>query len=104
MPSQEWERVAYISTNPASTGEAPAEPMRFHGHIESYKDDRIIEHGRSGLDGDWWESADEAIAWGTARAPIVLITIGNTVYSAGSVHAEDDEDQPLPLWPPAFER
>jgi len=67
--------------------------------VESYKDD-FYESGRPGPDGESWATVDEAIAWGRTRAPIVLVRIGNTHYSAGDVHAEDDEDEPLPLWPP----
>lgn len=46
--------------------------------------------------------AEAAIRWGRERANKVLIRLGNggdTYFSAGSVHAED-EGGPLPLWPP----
>jgi hypothetical protein len=75
------------------------ELRQWTGHVESYEDD-YVERGRPGPDGDSWETVDDAIAWGRARAPIVLVRIGQVHYSAGEVHAEDDEDRPLPLWPP----
>jgi hypothetical protein len=96
---QEWDRVVYISSMDDSPWERPSvAPLgRWVGHVEPYDDDHY-EEGRP--DGEWWDSVDDAIAWGRERAPIVLVRIGNTHYSAGALHAEDDEDNPLPLWPP----
>ena len=45
-------------------------------------------------------SAEEAIAWGRARAATVLIRIGATHYSAGEAQARDAGGDPLPSWPP----
>lgn len=96
---QEWDRVVYISSRDDRPFEPPAvaDLSRWVGHVESYKDD-YYEEARP--EGGWWGSVDDAIAWGRSRAPIVLVRIANTSYSAGDVHAEDDEDEPLPLWPP----
>ena len=47
------------------------------------------------------ESADAAIAWGWARAEIVLIRLGHrgdTYFSAGSSQPQDDS---MSAWPPA---
>ena len=99
--AQEWDRVAYISAVDELAGErrSVSEFHRWRGHVESYRDVAYYEEGNTGSDGDWWSSADEAIAWARERADIVFVRIGNTHYSAGALHAEDDEDQPLPLWP-----
>jgi hypothetical protein len=99
---QEWDRVAYISRldDEPWDDRDRARTAQWTGHIESNQDD-YWEEGPPGPDREWWPSADEAIAWARARAPIVLVRIGNTHYSAGEVHAEDDHDQPLPLWPPS---
>ena len=96
---QEWDRVVYISSRDDHPFERPviADLSRWVGHVESYKHDHYEE---AQPDGGWWDSVDDAIAWGRSRAPIVLVRIANTHYSAGSVHAEDDEDEQLPLWPP----
>jgi hypothetical protein len=96
---QEWDRVVYISSMDDRPLERPPidEMGRWIGHVESYRDD-YYEEARP--DGGWWDSVEEAIAWGRARTPIVLVRIGNTHYSAGEVRAEDDEDEALPLWPP----
>ena len=48
-------------------------------------------------------NADEAIAWGRARAATVLIRLGHrsdTYFSAGEAHPRR-ADPPLPAWPPA---
>lgn len=49
------------------------------------------------------DGAEAAIAWGRERSETVYIRLGHrgdTYFSAGAVHAEDDEGR-LPLWPPA---
>jgi hypothetical protein len=49
------------------------------------------------------ESAEAAIAWGRGRSETVLIRLGgrdDTYFTAGVVPAEDD-DGPVPAWPPA---
>src|SRR4051794_14796621 len=101
--SQEWDHVAYISSldEHADPPRSIAELGRWCGHIESYEDPGYYEEGKSGRDGDWWSSVDDAIAWARARTKVVVVRVGNTHYSAGAIHAEDDEDSPLPLWPPA---
>jgi hypothetical protein len=50
--------------------------------------------------GPGWEDPDEAIKWGRDRATVVIVRIGNTHYSAGDELALDEDDQPLPEWPP----
>jgi len=95
----EWDRVVYISSRDDRPFEPPAvaDLSRWVGHVESYSDD-YYEEARP--EGGWWGSVDDAIAWGRSRAPIVLVRIANTHYSAGDVHAADDEGEPLLLWPP----
>lgn len=49
------------------------------------------------------DGAGAAIAWGRERSSVVLIRLGNrgdTYFSAGEEHVEDDEDDPMPQWPP----
>jgi hypothetical protein len=58
----------------------------------------LLEHAE--IDG-----ADPAIAWGRQRASVVWIRLGHrgdTYFSAGEHHADDDTDnEPVPHWPPA---
>ena len=99
--AQEWDRVVYISSRDDSPFESRALSDLRHwiGHAESHREDGDY-YEEAQPEGGWWDSVDDAIAWGRSRAPIVLVRIANTHYSAGSVRAEDDEDQPLPQWPP----
>jgi hypothetical protein len=100
--AQEWDRVAYVS----SLDDDPLrlqrldELRRWCSHIESYEDPSYYEEGRPGPDGEWWSSVDEAIEWARARTDVVLVRVGDIHYSAGALRAEDDADDPLPLWPP----
>jgi hypothetical protein len=48
--------------------------------------------------------ADAAIAWGRERADVVLIRLGHredTYFSAGATYPESEDDEPMPIWPPA---
>jgi hypothetical protein len=59
-------------------------------------DDGVIEDVE--IDG-----AEAAVAWGRERSDFVPIRLGHrgdTYFSAGEKHLEDD-DGPLPRWPPA---
>lgn len=72
----------------------PDDPMlltgRFSGHLE--RDDRMEEEFED-------LTADDAIAWGHARAAVVLVRAGDTSYfSAGEVNPEPQE---FGVWPPA---
>src|SRR5690349_276196 len=98
--SQEWDRVVYISSPDDSpfARRSADELGRWVAHAESYRDDEYHEEAQA--DGEWWDRLEDVIAWGRSRAPIVLVRIANTHYSAGAVHAEDEDDDPLPLWPP----
>ena len=40
--------------------------------------------------GPGWDDTEEAISWGTERAPWVFIRIGAQTYSAGDEHPEDE--------------
>lgn len=96
--SQEWERVAYIAPVDfvPSDGSMVSPASRFEAHVESYKDDHWE-------DGGTFEGAEAAIEWGRARAPIVMIRLGgrgDTYFSAGDLHAEDEDGSTFPLWPP----
>ena len=67
---------------------------RFRARWESER------HGRPVLmeEGPEFDSAEEAIAWGRRRAPVVLIRIGpppRTYYSAGE---SDPAGESLPRW------
>jgi hypothetical protein len=74
-------------------------PTRFYGHWEA--DDRggVLEQGPG------WEDVEAAIEWGRARAPVVILRLGEaapqTHYSAGE---QDPEGLPPPggiaRWPP----
>lgn len=101
--AQEWKLVAYISSadDVPSKSRPIADFRRWRGHVESYEDPSYNKDGKTGLDGDYWASVEDAIAWARARTEIILVRIGNTHYSAGPLHAEDEDDEPLPLWPPA---
>jgi hypothetical protein len=61
---------------------------RFCVHWES--DDG--QNFRPGLD---HVSVDEAITWGRKQADVVMVRVGDTYYSAGSI---DPEDGSLPRW------
>jgi hypothetical protein len=94
--------VVYISSadDVGSPGRSYSELGRWRGHVESYQDDQYREVGKSGRGNDCWDTVEEAIVWARERASIVLVRIGNTHYSAGATRAEDDENEPLPVWPP----
>jgi hypothetical protein len=69
------------------------EPMllrgRFSGHLEQDKRLRETFHGLE---------ADEAVAWGRARAATVLIRTGDSdYYSAGE---RNPDPEAYPVWPP----
>src|SRR5687767_6132272 len=63
------------------------------------------DEGEAGaLEDDEVFGADDAIAWGRERSPVVWIRLGNrgdTYFSAGDEHpADDDPDEFVPHWPP----
>jgi hypothetical protein len=95
---QEWDRVAQVAPVdfvPAD-GSMLSPAGRFDAHVASYEDDHYE-------DGGTFDSAEAAIRWGRERAPIVIIRLGgshDTFFSAGDVHAENEDGTPFPLWPP----
>lgn len=92
--------IAPVDRVPA-TGEMVSPAARFYGHWEAENGGGIIELGPQG-DNEWWDGAEEAIAWGRARAPVVMIRLGNredTYFTAGDVDAVDPHG-PLKKWPP----
>lgn len=85
---------------------APVEPVPDGAMIDpakgqfwcSWQDDGLA----SALEDVDIDGAEAAVEWGRKRSETVLIRLGHrgdTYFSAGAVHAEDD-DGPLPLWPP----
>lgn len=74
---------------------------RFYGHWEAEDADGITELGPQG-ESDWWDGAEAAIEWGRARAPMVVVRLGNspeTCFTAGEVDAVD-ADGSMKKWPP----
>jgi hypothetical protein len=95
----EYEGIALITREP-DMEEPPyyREPHstvgRFIGHRER-EDGSFAEASPV----EAWTDVDEAIRWARARAPVVVVRLGNTLdtlYSAGETDAPDC----LP-WPPA---
>ena len=87
-------------------GDAPGlNPPRYDGYWEAgdYRggDDEgphgVLEYGPE------WDDPDAAVEWGRARANVVIVRIGEVHYSAGDELALDEEDAPLPEWPPPAE-
>ena len=64
----------------------------FSGHWELPDPPTSLEHGPG------WTDAEEALAWGRERAPVVLVRLGSQYYSAGDA---EPEGKNLPRWPPA---
>lgn len=72
----------------------PEDPMLLTGRFSGYldRDDRAEEEFDD-------LTADDAIAWGRARADVVLIRAGDTDYfCAGEINPDPEE---VGLWPPA---
>ena len=49
------------------------------------------------------DGAEAAIEWGRARAEFVYIRLGNrgdTYFYAGAIPPQDEDDEPIPAWPP----
>jgi hypothetical protein len=67
---------------------------RFIGHWEATDPPRLLEAGPSSSD------VEDAIAWGRARAEVILVRIGmpGVYYSAGE--AQPARGERLPEWPP----
>jgi hypothetical protein len=55
--------------------------------------------------GPGWSSLDDAVAWGRARAPGVILRIGRSgrqvLFSAGEVNRWRETEH-IPDWPPSF--
>lgn len=81
--------IAEVSEDEAAATNAP----RFRGHWESQDPPALLESGPG------WATIDLAIAWGRARADVVLVRIGipGRYYSAG---ARQPPRETLPEWPP----
>lgn len=92
----ERDGIVYISEEAPDEGASSRTP-RFRGHWESVDPPGLLEAGPG------WETADSAIAWGRARADVVLIRIGmpGTYYSAGEERPPREEH--MPTWPPNTE-
>lgn len=93
--------IAPVDLAPAN-GEMVSPAARFYGHWEAAGGGGIIELGPQGDDGDWWEGAEDAIAWARQRAPVVVIRLGSrddTYFSAGEVDVVD-AGRPMKKWPP----
>lgn len=82
--------IVYLAEDAFDDVTDPPAPA-FYGHWELVDPPTFLEQGPG------WASAEEAIAWGRARADIVLIRIGmpGTYYTAGN-----RRDESLPEWPP----
>ena len=87
---------------------APVEPVPADGSMIDPETARFWaswqdEDADGPLDDADLVGAEAAITWGRERSPVVLIRLGNrgdTYLSAGEEHVIDDEDDPIPLWPP----
>jgi hypothetical protein len=72
---------------------------RFTGYWDRGDPPELLEEGPG------WDDLHDAVAWGKARAPRVLVRLGatdDTIYSAGEIrltHNADGSDTPYPLWP-----
>jgi len=94
--------LVHISVAYDPRPEAVGRPARYTGHWEDGKVPvRILEEGPG------WDDPDDAVVWGRARAPIVLIRTGpdeTSIYSAGTTRATrraDGTGEPYPEWPGA---
>ena len=71
--------VVYIAEELADA--AVPGPTRYYGHWEADDREGLLEQGPG------WDDVEEAIAWGRARAPVVLLRLGRNVpqrhFSAG---------------------
>ena len=48
-----------------------------------------------------FDTVEEALEWGHARAPLILVRVGPTdkeMYSAGAIRAYNDGNVPFPQW------
>jgi hypothetical protein len=77
----------------------PWNKPRFTGHWDRGEPPEMLEQGPG------WDDLHDAVAWGTARAPRVLVRLGateDTIYSAGEVQLterSDGSETPYPVWP-----
>jgi hypothetical protein len=78
-------------------------PTRYYGHWEAENRGGVLEQGPG------WDDVEEAIVWGRARAPVVLLRLGTqapqTHFSAG--HKEPEGIPPpggLRPWPALDEK
>jgi hypothetical protein len=72
---------------------------RFTGYWDRWDPPEMLEQGPG------WDDLHDAVAWGNARAPRVVVRLGATedaIYSAGEIHLSECADGSgalLPLWP-----
>jgi hypothetical protein len=80
--------IVYIAASYPQMSDRPS----FTGYWDRGEPPELLE------DGPGWNSVDDAITWGKARAPRVLVRLGSddtSVYSAGDLQAGS-----YPQWPP----
>ena len=85
--------IVYIARNYPVEGS-----LRFTGYWDRGDPPELLE------DGPGWDDLHDAVAWGKARAPRVLVRLGateDTIYSAGEIHLAKyaDGSAPYPVWP-----
>jgi hypothetical protein len=88
--------ISPVAPVPADGSMINPTTARFRASWQDEAEPQALE--RVELDG-----AEAAIEWGRDRSHIVWIRLGNrgdTYFSAGATHPEDDEG-PVPVWPPA---
>jgi hypothetical protein len=77
----------------------PWNKPRFTGYWERGEPAEMREQGPG------WDDLHDAVAWGKARAPRVLVRLGateDTIYSAGEIQLTEHADgsgAPYPVWP-----
>jgi hypothetical protein len=77
----------------------PWNTPRFTGYWDRVDPPELLEQGPG------WDDLHDAVAWGNARAPRVVVRLGateDTIYSAGEIRMTtrtDGSSHPLPLWP-----
>lgn len=70
-------------------------PTRYYGHWEAERAGGVIEQGPG------WNDVEEAVAWGIARAPTVLLRLG---ASEPQTHYWAGERKPQGIPPPGAMR
>jgi len=88
----------------ASSDLQHSDTLAFTGYWDRGVPPEMMEQGPG------WRRIEDAISWGRARAPRVLVRLGateDTIYSAGEIRLtqmSDGSGEPYPVWPPAVDR